>query len=67
MPVSMTAGEPIAVWSSFRNVGIVGTVLGGALAVRSWRRTRRIIQLARDSGNQMEVVARMRVVISRAG
>ena len=55
--------EPLAVWSSVRNVGIVGTVLGSALAVQTWRRTRRTIRLARDSGNQMEVVARLRAVI----
>ena len=65
--MSMTAREPIAVWTSFRNVRIVGAVLGGALAVRSWRLTRRTIRLARDSGEQMEVVARMRAVIRQAG
>ena len=61
--MSMTMREPLAVWSSVRNVGIVGAVLEGALAVQSWRRTRRTIQLARDSGDQMEVLARLRAVI----
>jgi len=61
--MSMTMREPLAVWSSVRNVGIVGTVLGSALAVQNWRRTRRTIRLARDSGDQMEVVARLRAVI----
>jgi hypothetical protein len=61
--MSMTMREPLGVWSSVRNVGIVGTVLGSALAVQSWRRTRRTIRLARDSGDQMEVVARLRAVI----
>jgi hypothetical protein len=65
--MSMTAREPLAVWSSVRNVGIVDLVLGGALAVRSWRRTRRTIRLARDSGDQMEVVARLRAIITQAG
>ena len=65
--MSMTMREPLAVWSSVRNVGIVGTVLDSALAVQSWRRTRRTIQLARDSGDQMEVIARLRAVLRQAG
>jgi hypothetical protein len=65
--MSMTAREPRVVWSSVRNAGIVGAVLGGALAVRTWRRARRTIRLARDSGDQMEVIARMRAVIMQAG
>ena len=63
----MTAREPIAVWSPVRNLGIVDAVVSGALAVRSWRRTRRTIRLARDSGNQMEVIARLRLAIRQAG
>jgi hypothetical protein len=51
----------------FWNEGIVGTVLDGAMAVRSWRRTRRAIRLARDSGDQMEVIARLRVALRQAG
>lgn len=66
MRMSMTARERFAVWSSVRNAGIVGAFVSGALALRSWQRTRRTIQVARDSGDQMEVVARMRVVISQA-
>ena len=61
--MNMAAREPFVMWSSVRNVGIVGAVLGGALAVQSWRRTRRTIRLARDSGNQMEVIARLRVAL----
>jgi len=65
--MSMTARESIAVWSPVRNLGIVDAVLSGALAVRSWRRTRRTIRLARDSGDQMEVIARLRLAIRQAG
>jgi hypothetical protein len=65
--MSMTAREPFVVWSSARNKGIVGAVVGSALAVQSWRRTRRTIRLARDSGSQMEVIARLRVAIRQAG
>jgi hypothetical protein len=64
--MSITAREPFTVWLSVRHAGIVGAVLGGAQAVRSWRLTRRTIRLARDSGDQMEVVARLRAVIRQA-
>jgi hypothetical protein len=67
MRMSMTAREPFAVWSSVRTAGIVGAFVSGALALRSWQRTQRTIQLARDSGDQMEVVARLRVAIRQAG
>ena len=62
----MAAREPIVAWLSVRNTGIVGAVMGGALAVQNWRRARRTIQLARDSGDQMEVIARMRAVLKPA-
>ena len=65
--MNLTAREPLVVWSLFWNEGIVGTVLDGAMAVRSWRRTRRTIRLARDSGDQMEVIARLRVALRQAG
>ena len=65
--MNMTAREPFVAWSLVWNEGIVGAVLGGAMAVRSWRRTRRAIRLARDSGDQMEVIARLRVAIRQAG
>ena len=61
--MSMTAEETFTAWLSIRNVGVVGAVLRGAQAVLSWRRTRLAIRQARDSGDQMEVVARLRVVI----
>jgi hypothetical protein len=64
--MNMTAREPFTVWLSVEKAGIVGAVRGGVLAVRSWRRTRQAIQLARDSGDQMEVVARLRAVIRQA-
>jgi hypothetical protein len=65
--MSMTVREPVVAWSLAWSEGIVGAVLGGAMAVRSWRRTRRAIRLARDSGDQMEVIARLRLAIRQAG
>jgi hypothetical protein len=62
--MSMAAADPFAGWS-VRNLAIVGAFVGGALAVRKWRQTRRAIRAARVSGDRSEVVARMSAVLKR--
>lgn len=60
---NMTGPDSSVVWVSLRKIAFVAAVVGVAVTLRNWRRARRTIRFARESGHQMEVIARLRAAM----
>jgi hypothetical protein len=63
--MNIVVREPFATWSSAWTMPMVSAFVDGVVAVQSWQRGRRTIRLARENGDQAEVIVRMRAVIGR--